>query len=157
MLLQSTRRKTSDLLSILHAAVLVVSFSHVQSSVSLLDRSFVAISLSTVRQLNVEFSWIDVCRHTLRCLFTASTNLHCHLFPPAGHSPLKLHTLEQRCQSRHAHLRFRCRPSLPKFTSSVHLFGSMRVTLRVFDTQSYLSRRHVTSLRRKPPLRTSLQ
>ena len=37
-------------------------FSHVPSSVSLLARFFVAISLSTVRQRNVEFSWTDVCR-----------------------------------------------------------------------------------------------
>ena len=94
---------------------------------------------------------------TFCCLLSASTYRHCHLFPPAGPSPLKLHTLEQRCQSRHALLRFRCTPSLPKSPSLIQLFGSTIVTPRVFHTQTYLSRRHVTSLRCKPPLRTVLQ
>lgn len=55
--------------------------------------------------------------HTFCCLLIASINCHCHLFLPAGPSPLKLHTLEQRCQSRHAPLRFRCSSSLPKSPS----------------------------------------
>ena len=88
--------------------------------------------------------------HTFCCLLTASTYRHCHLFPPAGPSPLKLHTLEQRCQSRHAPLRFRCSPTLPKSPSLTQLLGSTVVTPRVVHIQSYLSRR-------KPPLRTVLQ
>jgi len=155
MLLQFTRSRISDLLSIPHAAVVVVSFSHIPSSVSLLARFFVAISLSAGRQRN-DFSWIDD-SHTFCSLLSASTYRHCHLFPPAGPSPLILHTLEQKCQSRHAPIRFRCTPSLPKSQSLIQLFRSTIVTPRIFHTQSYLSRRHGTSVRCKPPLRTVLQ
>ena len=94
----------------------------------------------------------------LRCLPTAK---RCHFFPPAGPSPLKLHTLEQKCQSRLAPLRFRCSPSLPKSPSSIQLFGSTKVTHTGFATQSYLSftapTHHVTCRRRKTPLIISTQ
>jgi hypothetical protein len=55
MHLQYTCSRTSDLLSILRAAAVIVSLSHVPPSVSLLARFLAAISLSTVRQPNVEF------------------------------------------------------------------------------------------------------
>ena len=91
MLLQFTCSRTSDLPSILCAAVVVVSFSRVPSSVSLFARFFVAISLSVVRQPNVEYSWIEVRRiPSVVSSLPVPTAERCHIFPPAGHSPLKL-------------------------------------------------------------------
>jgi len=139
MLLQFTYSRTSDIPSTVCATVVVVTFSHVSSSVSLLVRFFVTIPLSAVRQANVEFSWLDVC-----CLPSLVSSLpvpiakRCHLFPLAGPSSPKLHTLEQECTSHLVPLRFRCSPSLPKSPSSIQLFGSKIVTPRFFATQLYL-------------------
>jgi hypothetical protein len=112
------------------------------------------------------------------CLPTASTyrrslsllSPDCQYLPPIAVTylpPLPVnrrwnYSLEQRGPSRFAPLRFRCSPSLPKSPSSSQLFGSTKDTPRVFAVRLYLSfsapwRRHATSLRRKTPLRTSLQ
>jgi hypothetical protein len=128
MLLQFTCSRTSDLPSILCAAVVVVSFSHVPSSVPLLAR-FVAISLYAIREPNVEFSWLDDHRvPSVVSRLPVPTADRCHLFSPAGQSPLKLHSLEYRGPSRLAPLRFRCSPSLLKSSSSSQLFGSTKDT-----------------------------
>jgi hypothetical protein len=114
----------------------VVTFSHVSSSVSLLVRFFVAIPLSTVHQVNVEFSWLGVCRiPSVVSSLPVPIAKRCHLFPLVGPSPPKLHTLEQECTSHLIPLRFRCSPSLLKFPSSIQLFGSKIVTPRFFATQ----------------------
>jgi hypothetical protein len=107
MFLQFTCSKTSDLPSILYAALVAESLYHVPVSVSFLSRCIVAVSLFAVLQTKVEFSWIVACRilSGVRSL-QVPTAKHCNLFLSVGSSPPKPQTLRQRRASHLASLRF---------------------------------------------------
>lgn len=120
-------------------------------------------SLSTVPQINVEFSWIDICHiPSVVSSLQAPTAKLCYLLPLVSLLLSILHSLESKCPSLITSLWVRFSRPLPKSPYWIQLFRSMKITPRVFATWLYLSfttlmHCHVMSLHHTTPLRTSLQ
>lgn len=158
MLLQFTCSGTSQLSSILCAAVVVVSLSHVPSSVSLLTKFSITTPRCAVREPNVEFSWLDV-RRILSDV--SQLPVSTDVYPRRSFAvEITFSGIEGLKSSRFSLILMQ--PISTEVPSQIQLFGSKKYTPRGFATRQYLSfpapkPRHVTSLRRKPLLRTRLQ